>query len=63
MFRVIYQHNKALCRASERILLSWLMSQLAIVFCKDRLQYESQYTNFFRRRNSYYEIRCSTDDL
>jgi len=26
MFRVIYQHNKASSRASERILLSWLKS-------------------------------------
>jgi len=42
MFIVIYQHNKASCRASEWIILSWLKSKFAIIFCKDRLYLERQ---------------------
>jgi len=63
MFRVIYQHIKTSRRASERILLSWLKTKFAIIFSKDKLQFERQYTNIFSSRNSYYEIKCSTEYL
>jgi len=43
--------------------LSLLKSKFSIIFCKDILLFDRQYTNFFSWHNSHYEIKGSTYNL